>query len=87
MTFLAFCFVALGALYIYGINKTIVQTFGISADTKHITAMEEEIRALESERANLAVGSRLEARARQYALVAQKNVYILSRDTSLARAE
>lgn len=81
----AFCFVLLGAFYIYGINKTAVHTFGKKVDTKHLAQAEEELRALETERAHLAVGSWLEGRARQYELVAGGKAHVVSRDTSVAR--
>lgn len=87
MPIFAFCFVVLGALYIYGINKTAVHTYGKSADNKHLVDVEEEVWALETERTHLAVGSWLEARAKHYQLVAGGNVHVLSRDTSVARAE
>jgi|SRR3989344_5313679 len=81
------CFVVLGALYIYGINETAVHAFARSGDKKHLADIEEELQVLETERAHLAVGSWLEARARQYDLVAEGNVYALSRDMAVARAE
>ncbi len=87
MIFFAFCFVALGALYIYGINKTAVRAFGKSVDNKRITEMEEEVRALETERAHLAIGSWLETRAQRYELVAAGKVHVLSRDVAIVRAE
>lgn len=87
MPVFVFCFIMLGALYIYGINKTTVHTFGKSADSKRLADVEEELWALETERAHLAVGSWLEARAKRYELVTGGNVYVLSRDTAVARAE
>lgn len=87
MIVFTFCFVVLGSLYIYGINKTAVHTYGKSADNKRLVDVEEELWALETERTHLAVGSWLEARARRYELVAGGNVHVLSRDTSVARAE
>ena len=87
MILFTLCFVAFGALYIYGINKIAVHTYGKSAENKHLADVEEELRALETERTHLAVGSWLEARARRYELVAGGNVHVLSHDTSVARAE
>lgn len=81
------CFLLLGSLYIYGINKTAVHTFGISVDSKRLVDAEAELRVLETERAHLAVGSWLETRARLYNLDTGGNVYVLSRDVSVARAE
>ncbi|OGZ45045.1 MAG: hypothetical protein A3J54_03310 [Candidatus Ryanbacteria bacterium RIFCSPHIGHO2_02_FULL_45_13b] len=81
------CFVVFGALYIYGINKTAVHTFGILADNKRLVDVEAELRALETERAHLAVGPWLEARAWQYELGMGGKVHVLSRDTFVARAE
>lgn len=87
MTLFVFCFIVLGALYIYGINKTAVHTFGKSSDNKRLENVEEELRVLETDRAHLAVGSWLEARARRYDLVTGGSVRALSRDTSVAQAE
>ncbi|OGZ56914.1 MAG: hypothetical protein A3H64_03380 [Candidatus Ryanbacteria bacterium RIFCSPLOWO2_02_FULL_45_11c] len=81
-----FCFMMLGAFYIYGINETAVHTFGKKADNKRLAQVEEELRALETERAHLAVGSWLEERARQYELVIGGRAHVVSRDTSVARA-
>jgi len=85
--FFAICFVILGAFYIYGINESAVHVFGKFADNKRLMDVEEELRVLETERAHLAVGSWLEARARQYDLITGGVVHTLSRDTAVARAE
>lgn len=84
---LSVCFVVLGALYIYGVNETAVNIFGKEAGKKHLLALEEELRALETARAHLAVGSWLEKRARQYELVAGGAAHFLSRDNSVARVD
>lgn len=84
MLLYAFCFVMLGALYIYGVNEAAVHTFGKEADKKRLSALEEELYALETERAHLAVGSWLEGRARQYELEAGGTTHFLSRDSSVA---
>ncbi|PJE64113.1 MAG: hypothetical protein COU90_04555 [Candidatus Ryanbacteria bacterium CG10_big_fil_rev_8_21_14_0_10_43_42] len=79
--------VVLAGVYIYGINQVVVDSLFVERANEQMAVLEEEIRELEGDLAQLSVGYRLEEEASQLGLTSEGPVYFLEKNNAVARAD
>ena len=79
--------ILLGVVYIYGINKSVVEGLDIERVHQTLAWVEEEIHLLEAERAKMGVGFSLDTKARELGLSDTGPIHFLSRVGSFAQRD